>query len=102
MVRPPQPIRPKGMHMKDQIATILLVLSLPVFIVAALLLSDGVTMVDALGYTAGAVVRLLFGGSLLVLAFCLFISSLGMFASRTNSRAERWLHWLGKWRPTLR
>jgi len=90
------------MPKKDQIAIGLLIFSIPVFIVASILLSDGVMIADRDGYTSSSVVRLLFGGSLLVLAFRLFISSLGMFASRTNAKADRWLRWLGRWRPTLR
>jgi hypothetical protein len=36
-----------------------------------------------------------------VLAFPLFFPSLGVFASRNYSEAEKWLRWLGKLRPKM-
>jgi hypothetical protein len=36
-----------------------------------------------------------------VLGFPLFFPSLGAFASRDNSGAKKWLHWLGKLRPKM-
>ncbi len=99
------PPKPRGMPKKDQIATVLLVLS-PVAFFSGLWLIfqqlpaiDAIQTVDAMGnLPPGVATRLLIGTAFTTLGFLMFVSSLGMYSSKSNARASRWLWWLGKWR----
>ena len=48
-----------------------------------------------------AIVETGVGILLVALALPLFFSSLGVFASRNDEEADRWLRWLGRLKPTL-
>jgi len=94
------------MPKKNQIATVLLVLSPFAFFGGLWLIFqqmpalDAVRIIDASGeIPPGVAIRLIIGAAFTTLGFLMFISSLGMYSSRTNTQARRWLWFLGrKWR----
>ncbi len=49
--------------------------------------------------TAIAVIETGVGAFIFCLAFLFFFSSLGVFGSRNNQEAEKWVLWLGRWKP---
>ncbi|HEX9197429.1 MAG TPA: hypothetical protein VF906_06500 [Candidatus Bathyarchaeia archaeon] len=50
--------------------------------------------------TSATAIALAASGTLFFLTgIMLFVSGLGLLASNNNAQAERWLHWLGPWRP---
>src|SRR5712692_2946037 len=46
-----------------------------------------------------AIAQTALGAFLFFMGIMLFISSLGMIASKNNVQAQKWLSWLGRWRP---
>ena len=46
-----------------------------------------------------AIAQTAVGAFFFFLGVMLFICSLGMIASRDNGQAQKWLRWLGRWRP---
>jgi hypothetical protein len=46
-----------------------------------------------------AIAETVVGGFFFFMGIMLFIFSLGMIASKNNVQAQKWLSWLGKWRP---
>jgi hypothetical protein len=84
-----------------EIATVLLLLS-------PLSAGFGLWLVFRAGILVGSnatsmitVAETIVGVFFFVLAFPLFFLSLGLFASRDYSEAEKWLHWLGKLKPRM-
>jgi len=82
-----------------EIATVLILLSplsggfgLWVIFQAGILLGSNGTSVSTVVETSAGVF-------FFVLAFPLFFDSLGVLGSRNSLEAERWLSWLGRWRP---
>ncbi len=84
-----------------EIATVLLLL-------APLIAGFGLWLIFQAGILVGsyetgliAVPETTVGVFFFALAFPFFFASLGLFSSRDNSEAEKWLRWLGKLRPRM-
>lgn len=94
------------MSKKDKIGTVLLLLSPISFfgglwlILGQLPALDAIPTIGAAGnIPPGIAIQLIIGAAFTTLGFLMFISSLGMYSSRTNTQARKWLWFLGRtWR----